>query len=54
MGGLCHNDHMDAWKSKDSVQELVLSLYCVSPGDQSQVSSLGGKHPHPLSHLKVH
>lgn len=52
MGGMSHNECMDVGKSKDSVQELLRSLDCMSLGDRSQVSRLGGKHPPPLSHPK--
>ena len=44
---------MIAWMcGSQKTSSGVGSLYCVSPGNESQVSSLSGKHPHPLSHLK--
>jgi hypothetical protein len=37
------------WRSGDNLWELVLSSYPVSPGDQTQVVSLSGKHLYSLS-----
>lgn len=35
-------------------QELVLSFYCVDPGDSAHIARLGGKLLYPLNHLFHH
>lgn len=40
-----------SWRSKDNLQELVLSFHSVSLRDGSPVPRLGGKHLCPLDHL---
>lgn len=37
--------------SEDNMQESVLSFPPVSPGVQTQLTKLGGKHVYLLSHL---
>lgn len=42
------HQHTHAWRREDNRQESDLIVHHVGPGDGTQVSRLGYKHPYPL------